>query len=258
MQARHISSYRFRRPKKEIKERKSLIQRTYPYVIPSLIFLGIARLSFYYARFNVNILLYLDFSEILTSFFDFIIVLAVSSSIFVTIVSISTALEGKKKNEFLEILFFLISFGLGIALLYLIQHEIATDYILIIFGFSVAWMLIVVLYTTRVGDARTNEMGYKIFLFFFTLTSFIMAIWMATWLDTRSIKVYKRYLGVKIVYNDTTKSLISDSTTYYIGNTSNYLFVYNQRDDVTTVQKMDNVKTIEFPRRNPDSNIWNQ
>lgn len=76
----------------------------------------------------------------------------------------------------------------------------------------------------------------------------IVSISINAWIDVYYVKSGKRFCNVKIYYKNQ-QPFTSDSLNYYIGNTHNYLFIYHQKDDITTVEKMDEVKVIEFPKK---------
>lgn len=78
--ANHLDQYRFR--KSTIKsDVKFDYTKLIPLIIPTIVLFGILRLMLYYVYFNIDIIFFLDVSEILTSFFDvifFIILGAIS------------------------------------------------------------------------------------------------------------------------------------------------------------------------------------
>lgn len=55
------------------------------------------------------------------------------------------------------------------------------------------------------------------------------------------------YVGTKIVTSDSTYT--STDSTYYIGQTSNYVFFYNKKDNHTTIIPSSEVKKLELYRR---------
>ena len=71
-----------------------------PYLGSFIIFLGVIRLMFYYYSFNVRILNFLEFTEILTSFFD--ILLLVIITIIVAMINhfvIQDVRENERRNR---------------------------------------------------------------------------------------------------------------------------------------------------------------
>lgn len=50
-----------------------------PYLGSYVVFLGVSRLLYYYESFGITITNYLEFSEILTSFLDIIVILIIQS-----------------------------------------------------------------------------------------------------------------------------------------------------------------------------------
>jgi hypothetical protein len=90
----HLGQARFRKNKPILpKENKTVDFLKYlPIVAPLLIFFGVARLSFYYGFFNVDIIHFLDFSEIITQFFDVLIVNAITIGLAYTLFVVSAFL----------------------------------------------------------------------------------------------------------------------------------------------------------------------
>lgn len=70
------------------------VSQYFTYVGPFLIFLGMTRLMIFYNAFGVSITSYLDFSEVITSFFDILFIVVV----FIAYTSIQNFLAGNK-NE---------------------------------------------------------------------------------------------------------------------------------------------------------------
>lgn len=219
------------------------------YIVPALIFLGVSKLSFYYSYFNIRILYFLDFGEIITSFFDFIINILVIAFAVLAFGSIAFIIfQSKQKRKLLIIsctyLAFIVLFILGTKAMHL-------EYlgVVIVFSSPLFALTTYIIHMKSMWEKSRHQsldmLGIGVALFLI-----IVAIWYSAYHDYNRVRNLKRYLGVKVIYQDSNmNSFISDSTTYYIGNTSNYLFIYNQKEDKTVVEKINDIKSIEFPKR---------
>src|SRR5688572_22936951 len=76
-------------------ENKNRTIQYLPYVGSFIIFLGVTRLIFYYSSFGINIVSFLEFSEIITSFLDIIVI----ASIFIIFSFIQYFLMVSRKDE---------------------------------------------------------------------------------------------------------------------------------------------------------------
>jgi hypothetical protein len=219
----------------------------FPYVVPALILFGVSKLSFYYNYFNVSIISFLEFGEIITSFFNFIVSIFITIISLVVIIIISYSLEdisirNKRITGFLSL--FILLFALDF-----IALKMKLEY----FGVGMILILpatIIMLYVVGNSSEFPKRIDgiKKLILVSLSFLSFMFIVWCGAFLDFDRVKNRKMYYGVRISYLDSTV-FISDSNTYYIGNTSNYLFIYNQKENKTQVEKISTVKTIEFPKR---------
>ena len=60
-------------------KKESALIRYLPFLGSFIIFLGMTRLIFYYSDFGIKIVSFLEFSEIVTSFFDILIIVVIIS-----------------------------------------------------------------------------------------------------------------------------------------------------------------------------------
>jgi hypothetical protein len=111
-------------------------------------------------------------------------------------------------------------------------------------------LVIGIAFTIRFKKSKDKSQHSLIDILIISATLFIamVSIWYSAYHDSHRVKHFKRYFGVKVIYQDN-RVFVSDSTNYYIGNTSNYLFIYNEKEDKTVVERISDVKSIEFPKR---------
>jgi hypothetical protein len=219
---------------------KDIIQ----FVSPLLILSGICKLWFYYSFFNINIIYFLKFGEIITSFFDFVIafVFVMSMSLFIASQVIIFSPEYRHKNEWK---FQIISSILGL-LAARVLWNIGTNFLIVMLVFGMIFSVALLAY---IKSSKKIERSAKplvdIYIVGATVIVWIFAIWLSSYLDFYSVTKFKRYSSMQVIRKD--KSVIPiDSCTYYIGNTSEFLFIYDEKNKVTQVEKMENIESLKF------------
>jgi hypothetical protein len=218
-------------------------------IFPALLILfGVARLSFYYQRFNINIFPLLDFSEIITSFLDvtmigvyIVVAMALATLIVMPVI-------GKLKSG-AAILFsaFVLATPLIAVSIVKIQliDELLNTFLIIFYLFILAILLV---QTSVKSIVAKGGFYWILVLICALLMSLILSLWFLASAEENSVKNDKKYLGVTIIYKDSTKPFVSDSFNYFIGNTNKYLFIHHEKRQTTTMQKLEDVKSIEFPK----------
>ncbi|MGE0636129.1 MAG: hypothetical protein AB7P01_06800 [Bacteroidia bacterium] len=235
---------------------------------PFLIFLGMARLISFYQAFGVSIVSYLDFSEIITSFFD-ILVVVIFLFAYILIQNViltdkNEADRAQKQRQELIIhednwkrlwLYFLylkrlIIIGvvliLGCAISHFIFHKIEAFTIFIIAAFFV---FLIIFSMTLVEIERKhnhfqssiNKRRFVLLTLYFMV--FSMGVVYYSSYQAGLIKRDKSTYGVAITL-DNDQMLISDSTDYYIGKTLNYVFIFHEKQKTTDIIPMSRVKQI--------------
>jgi hypothetical protein len=220
------------------------------FVAPLLIFLGIHRLYFYYHWFGINIISFLDFSEIITSILDFIVAfLFLNVPLILLLASIFI-----KRSKVVAFIFVLA--GIVIQVLNLVNARILIDnYMLSPMNIVSVAFILVVLYFKYMGHRRPQvimDIMYP-FIVLALLMFWVLSGAVATEKAQRVI-VRKSFSGVKIVLKDSIV-MRTDSSNYYIGNTTNYVFVYHEKNKQTEVKKMSDVQTIIFPNESNSASI---
>jgi hypothetical protein len=239
-------------------------------VAPVLVFFGVCRLVLYYIRFNINIINFLDFSEILTSFFDVLIFVLVTLSSYSLMLYLAQdhanyvakkpkkifgkestklrmALHPKSWN-WLGTFYFLLGFGL-LYFSILVVSLFTGDYPAII-GLYLAAAYFPILYyiDLKASGKKINKLNQFYFLSTYLIMVTMLFLTVITYVDVHEVKKDARFYGVTIRLSNN-DSIISDSTNYYIGNTRNFVFVYNAKKDATSVFKIEDVQSLEFPKR---------
>ncbi len=260
-----------------MEEEKSTFYRYLPYLGSFIIFLGVERLIIYYNAFNINIIHFLEFSEIITSFLDILtfIVLITAFSVIQQFFFQDSAesKENKKKLELKTKLFDENNFWKRVKLYWQLfgsvllggltgiiiirffssfRHSTSFwSYASLVILYIVIFIIAIIIVESEVKHKRLNsKRGTRIFIrfvfFFIFVTGFLFFM---TKDEIKSVKDSKKYYKVVVTLNDSIK-LVSDSNNYYIGKTQNFLFFYHEKTKTTNVFPMNQVTEIEFPKKN--------
>lgn len=250
-----------------------------PLIGAFLIFLGSLRLIIFYNFFDIHIVNYLDFTEIITSFLD-----VLSISIFFIVTSLVQGLllndqdRYEKQDSIKNQIFHEKSFLRRIYLYFKQNAE------LIIVGafISLIAFVIYLIYGKALNTIQNIALILLIFIFltglFYELEIRIreykngVRIVFRTMLIGAIISLFTAYLAnyqVDNIKNDSEHSgytitlnngeiLKSDSTSYYIGKTRNYLFFYDGEAHSTDIIPMDRVQQISIEKENNENGFFNE
>lgn len=265
---------------------KTSFLRFVPYAGVTLIFLGFVRLMTYYTAFGINIINFLEFSEIVTTFLDMTVVITIAI-IGMTIQGIWHNSPGERQKMFTEnfkkyerirkkkgcifwrkrwsirgkciwhcmpmivLLLILLSY-LG----YLHNH-LNRNQIFRMFGHLIVLSL---LFSTAIFKLERRhlkrnssiESRQQMQVLVYGILLFLIVL-ISSFSDVSGVRRDKSTYEVSFVMEDETTNketlIVSDSSDYYIGNTKNYLFFYHQCGDSTEVIPMKQVKSLTFPDR---------
>lgn len=239
---------------------------------PVLIFVGVMRLIVYYRSFHVNILYFLQFSEIITSVFDLLVPLIVMYTIGIVQNYLLTTSEESRKNQeiyqamsktddFFErvrlhirlfrdtwpiLLVTILAYG-GLVL-YRKYYLSLFITVLLFVGFIIIYSVLRVETNIKHERSRTPHHVRQYLSLLFIGWYFGFIIYTNTLAEIDSVKVFKTTCGVKMTYDDNT-TFTCDSTNYFIGKTGNYVFIYHEKMDFTEVFPTSRVKLFQFPKR---------
>jgi hypothetical protein len=235
-----------------------------PLFIGYLIICAVTRLVVYYQIFNISIVPFLDFSEILTSFLDVIVitqrtVLASGVGILIVMyVIFKFYIKGKKKKVWMN----RVIYEEVLSLKFLI-YPIAVIPINL-FAASIR-------YDINQADfwitAFRNSAGFFLFVlllrpfFFFFGKNFLVKrffksiLWLSLFFYIYT--VLNGYIEALIVFDSDKrkevtivtaegKKISTDTLNVYIGNTSKYLFLYNTNTHSTSVYPLNEIKQYVF------------
>lgn len=241
-----------------------------PIIGSFLIFLGMIRLTYYYSSFGINIINFLNLTEIITSFFDVIIKFAfqfVFATIFALIVYTKKELEERnstyheilKESSFVRRLFrYLIHFRIILNIVFYVIVPflvfLIIDYSFEIHVFEEVLLLIFVsgsllILRAEIEHKYGEDTSKSEFSPFVTISIFgvflVILVMLHTHQDVQEVINHHRTIGVSIELDDGI-TLISDSTNFYIGKTENFVFFYYKTQNRTEVIPVGRVKEMTF------------
>lgn len=254
--------------------KKDILQVYLPLTFPTLIICIGVKEMVYYQNFNIKIGNYLDFGELINSLFTTVnntigVVAFILYTVFLfglkkksdtspkEITSAEQALRildesnTKKRNAEKKLLrigitVFIISIGMEI-LKFRQINPIVDDLIS-----PLIWILYInaILLFITWGISRLTP-RYKLFeldlhkyLQIIILSGLILMTMMVLGqIKAINMKYTFKEKNVDLLFKDNSSIIGSDSV-YYIGNTSNYLFIYHEINDYTEVRKMEDIKVI--------------
>lgn len=212
----------------------SRLKEYIPIIAPIIIALGIIKQIFYYHAFNIPILNFLEVGEVLILFMSDVLLLLlfiVPSMIIFLIadfqVTKQTTFFGKSQTM-LDLLFKffmllgIVSFVYSIIMMIIYRNDYFEK---TRFGLILVFSILL-MYVYRLSLHAANETGKKILLASVVFGFIVYQVLVNTNKEAR--RAYNgRYIGTIIKTKDTV--YISDSTTFYVGKTKEYSFLYNKK-----------------------------
>jgi hypothetical protein len=257
---------------------ESIIISYLPFLGSLVIFLGMARLIFYYSSFGIKIVTFLEFSEILTSFFDILIVAVVMILLaFIQDFLVMNKIDREEKAEAQQQIFDESNFwkrllkyfkyhdtyfysSLTLFMVYwgwsFFNNIITYETLLLIPLMYLGVMTFLILFTEidikhrKLNSSKSVRRLYNILM----LSLFILiSLVVMTRQEVANVKDNKSFFGTTIRFN-TDSTFISDSSNYYIGKTQSYLFIYHERIKSVDVIPIREVKQITFKTKIQEKN----
>jgi len=230
-----------------------------PIATGGLIFLGVSRLLFFYNFFGVNILPFLDFSEIITSFLDFVFIyiLTILTTWFI-LVKLTQSFWLNSKYILLDkgpwtliiIAAVITLFICNIGFLFDLKSSIAKKIrigLMIISVIGVSSFLFIIIFRRNNSRLIKDLSVLSIILVYLEGITIFLTIH-----NYQEVKDDKLYFGTRIVFNneiflkDSSHTFVSDSSDFYIGQTNKYIFIHHLKDKITSVYPISNVIQMDI------------
>lgn len=217
---------------------KEDFQRIAKFIPTYFIFLGCLKLYLFYQSFNVEIVEYLEITEVLVSFFDSIVTLVITVAIPIFLLMSFFGNDMAKSNEekfnerknstFLTRQKSYVYYYILIIIFIIPLFWVKSDFFKLqsLSGIAI-FSYLILHYEIRI--AYLKQYNYEIpFTYLNTAVIIYFALVVTTkdlYYDVQKIKSDLKYYGTEIKLEKET--IKSDSTITYVGQTNNYLFMYN-------------------------------
>lgn len=224
-----------------------------PYLGAGILLLGIVRLCLYYYYFGVNIVDYIELSEIITSLLDlgagfiialvFLLICRIGVLVFQQLIlrqpvkgdgiEVPPHLPKRYILSSLPVVFIVMGNIEGRPALYVLFEVLLVVIAALVVWAWRAWS------SNKKQPKRSSGISFYVIAF-----SICVCITVASAVNSiHSVRFSHRYYGTSIVFNDQ-PAFVSDGQHYYIGKCKNYLFIYHQDRDITEVIPMSAVQKM--------------
>ncbi|MCG2616960.1 hypothetical protein LZZ85_21870 [Terrimonas sp. NA20] len=231
----------------------ALFSSVAPYLGAGLLLMGMVRLCIFYGYFGVNIVQFIDLSEIVTSLLDigvwFIIVLLSVLVGYLTLIVFTNSLRKKRailprirSHDTVKRRYSFCFLFVGFIVLGLVDGRRSLEILFL--------CLVLVCLALVAGTYEIWLMSLKkpftanSYLFYVLLFGSCVAIVVTSAMHSiDAVRNQYRYYGTAIEL-DNNRRFVSDSTQYFIGKNSHYVFLYHSDTHVTEVVPMSAVKHL--------------
>jgi hypothetical protein len=244
-------------------------------VIPLLVIAGLVNQVVYYRFFNINITDFLNSGEVLILFSDDILFYVLFIAIFFMVAILVMADfvgKGQRVKAHRKFLKFVktesifdrlvmelyrarvnwISWLVILVMIYLTEEKQIFDMpllvVLVDFGATmVRFFALELKRELRIkGELKKDDRSFDQFFSMFTLSLSVLLMWSIY--EARDVKFKYKFINTSFVVNDI--PVLSDSSSFYIGKTHDYLFFYEKPKDRTVVYPMSSVSQLTFGKVN--------
>lgn len=239
-----------------------------PFATAGLILLGISKLIFFYSFFNIYILSYLEFSEIITSFLDVVTMFTmIGAATWVHFFLIKSdqktlvdtpSIDEPSKEAFrkelkkIKIRKYISLAGLFVCVIALMITLNFKPFIIFSVIVGIAWLIF------HFVDKLHVRHPSKMIKDFCIITKILIisetTIIFLAFMQYKSIYDDKKYLQATIVFKneitfkDSSHVFISDRQNICMGQTKNYIFIHHKKDGVTSIYPRECVLKIDIQR----------
>jgi hypothetical protein len=223
------------------------------YVVPLFILWGVMKLNIYYGEFQIAILAYLDFGEILTSFFGDVLIF--TATVVPTAIMLSMMLKHGDldftpgtviplKQRLIWYLrrshYIVIVHAVAWGIFWLIDSDNST---LLFLGFIASNLAFVVTQELASSYRDTPDQKLVLFLCLLLFMTLLLTIVFALTAMSEARVMKKRPQKGFVVHNER-DTIVLNSTTLLIGKTSGYIFIYRKKERQTQIIPVAEVKEI--------------
>ncbi len=240
-----------------------------PYSGAFLIFWGMLKLTIYFKAFNISINDFLEFSEILTSFFDDLLFYSGSLILGIFLNYLTITKSEIDENDKLKIKIYkeksifrrfwlnvksifplLLPFNIFaivfMIIIYFIKNESIIPIIWYFIGFNSLLIILFIFfeYKRHYYLLTGIHIDYTYFNIILYSSIFTILLIFYTKAEVAQVKYYHKYENVSFFHDN--KEIKSNRIKYYIGKTKNYLFFYDSKAKTTYVFSMQHIDKMSF------------
>lgn len=218
------------------------ISNNIPLISIAIIILGLIKEFIYYGRFNVPIKYFLNISELGLIISDNLLLL--SPAIILLAIGLRThtqnieLTEEQQKQEKKDVIFRIIFWTILFIIIAFFGFYFKEYYLQVI---MICGLIFISLIIIPIFFIDINSPLQKTFINVFAIISLILIIIFIGSLETYTVDKGK-YSGTQIYTRDTTYT--SSDTSYFIGKTEKYIFIYNKFDTTTLIIPSESVTKI--------------
>ena len=258
-----------------------------PFATGGLLLLGISRLLIYYRLFGINILNFLEFGEIITSFLHIATFSTVALSVYLVYIlgikmklkkvgdktkdlldkskkeqnktGILQAYEDYKKHSYKAIRKYLVIVVISIIIMGLALYSLNSLKYFIVVLVILAITITLVIYINESYKKHESKLFKDLCLIAIVLLLSEPVIIMESFFEYRSVKYNNKNITTRITFNneiflkDSSHVFVSDSFNFYIGQTNKYIFIHHSNENATSVYPISSVMTLYFKEDNRNS-----
>jgi hypothetical protein len=240
-----------------------------PYFLPFVISLGVFRLMIFYSAFGIRITSFLDFSEIIVSFMDILIILTLvlAWNTIGSKLQFSREEVDKHRKLYDEIcaeksdwkrfkkvvrmhVQMLALFALLFAALFIygVFKEVPV-YVYIYYGIVFSAVIVISFLRVEIDvwhkDFNSGPGHREFMAVLLNAVTYVVIIFATAKVEVNMLKESKHRKKVAIHFNDGSTFVSTDST-YFIGKTANYVFLYSIKENQTDVVPATRINRMEF------------
>ncbi len=200
---------------KQMKAKIDFVVKIVPVLSIIMIFFGYLFVSAYYAYFGIDILIYLDVKEILTAFLPFMEIIIPYTFVGYIMVEL---INWNQKNEIEKAIIGFILFLLIIA--FFLSHKSNPDTFLTYSRIPMFFLGILITFYQFIP----KPYGQILFVILFYISG-------TGYYSDKRLSIEKKWIQTKVSFSYEGSQISSNDTAMYIGQTRNYLFLYNFKSE---------------------------
>lgn len=211
-----------------------------PHLGAIILFYALIADVFYYQQFGLNILLYIEISEIITPFYNYLLIALI---VFFLIFGFQYLINGKilkenvaeteRPNRIAITCFIIAAIGICVFVWKLFDIKMLIWTAILLASMAVTFWII----------RHLNLRSALILSYLLIYTTLLFVI---KYYEYYQVYINHKNYGITIILKNGSQ-IFSDEKCYYIGKSKDYYFLYNVSTKCVSASKMENVESITYP-----------